>query len=115
MTGGAGESTEAAPVVAASIDQSESALLRELVGESGSYREAEIEGASSELSELESGAEEEEEKKGSRRPNFVRAATGADRRVESSQDFFRHGNKNRSEPSGMETDNDYFATPGNRP
>ena len=30
---------EAAPVVAARIDQSESALLRELMGESGSYRE----------------------------------------------------------------------------
>jgi len=34
---------EAAPVVAARIDQSESALLRELVGESGSYREAGME------------------------------------------------------------------------
>jgi len=52
-------------VVAANIDQSESALLRELVGDSGSYREVEMEDASSELSELESSAEEEEEKKGS--------------------------------------------------
>jgi len=32
--------------------------------------------------------------------------------VESTQDFFRRGNKNRSEPSGMETDHDFFATPG---
>jgi len=36
----------------------------------------------------------------------------ADRRVESTQDFFRRGNKNDSETSVMETDNDLFATPG---
>jgi len=65
MRGDTGESTEAAPVVAANIDQSESALLRELVEDSGSYREVEMEDASSELSELASSAEEEEEKKGS--------------------------------------------------
>jgi len=75
---------EAALVVAARIDQSESALLRELVGELGSYREMGMEDASSELLELESGMEEEEEEKGNGRSNFVSAATGADRRVESS-------------------------------
>ena len=65
MRGDTGKSTEAAPVVAANIDKSESALPRELVGDSGSYREVEMEDASSELSELASSAEEEEEKKGS--------------------------------------------------
>ena len=55
MTGGAGESTEAAPVVAANIDQSESALLRERVGDKEVLREVEMgDDSGNELTELES-------------------------------------------------------------
>jgi hypothetical protein len=85
--------------------------LRELVGNIGSYREEAMEDASSELSELESVAEEELEKKKSGRPNFVRAATGADRRVESTQDFFRRGNRNGHGNGVSNNDENFFATP----
>ena len=98
MTGGAGESTEAAPVVAANIDQSESALLRERVGDKEVLREVEMgDDSGSELTELESsvgGTMEagggEWEGKGRGRPNFRRAAPGAGQQ-QSIQDFFRHG------------------------
>jgi len=85
MTGVAGESTEAAPVVAASIDQSESSLLRELVGDEEALQEVEMgDDSGSELTELESslgGEMEEEEREGKNRgrPNFRRAAPGAQR------------------------------------
>ena len=46
---------EAAPVVAARIDQSESSLLRELVGDKEALREVEMgDDSGSELTELES-------------------------------------------------------------
>jgi len=64
----------------------------------------------SELSELESsvvGGMEVDEK--TRRPNFPRATTGADRRVESSQEFFRRG------AQLSVGDIDIFDTPGKTP
>jgi len=90
------------------VDSIDTSLLRELVGDQGTFREKETEEIeSSDLTELESGEEEEEneeaERKRSRRPNFVRAATGVGRRMESTQDFFRRGNK---------TDDNPFATTG---
>jgi len=76
MSAGVAESTDPAPVVAAGINTS---LLRELVGDQGTYREEEMgEDSGSELSELESsvvGGIEVEEETG--RPKFRRAAHGA--------------------------------------
>ena len=74
--------TIAAPVVTAEGDLSEGALLRELVENTGSYREEEMEDTGSEssgLSELESEEEEKEwDQKDSGRPNFKHAAPGAE-------------------------------------
>jgi len=116
MTGGAGKSTEAAPVVAASIDQSESSLLRELVGDEEALREVEMgDDSGSELTELESSLggemkEEEWEGKNRGRPNFRRAAPGAQRQ-QSTQEFFRRGNLNGHGNDDGDEDN-IFATPG---
>ena len=103
---------EAAPMVTANAGQDESALLRELVGD----REEEMRDASSGLSDLESAGEEEVEKEGkcngTGRPNFVRAATGAGKRVESTQQFFRRANKNRNDLRS--DDDDMFATPSSQ-
>ena len=69
-------------MVAADID---TPLLRELVGDQGIFGEEEMGDASSELSELsdiERDAKEEVGRKGTGRPNFIRAATGAGRRME---------------------------------
>jgi len=111
MSGGAAQPSEAAPMVTASAGPSEGSLLRELVGERGDYRGEEMEEDSgSELSKLESSVEggmEADAKTG--RPKFTRAATGAGRRVESTQDFFRRGNG----LSGSSHDEvNIFATPG---
>jgi len=103
---------EAAPVVAARIDQSESSLLRELVGDEEALREVEMgDDSGSELTELESSVgeameveEEEWEGKNRGRPNFRRAAPGAQRQ-QSMQEFFRHGNT-------YGHDDDIFWTPG---
>ena len=74
MPGEGSESTEAAAVVPANIDQSEGSLLRELVGDQETVtREEEMGDVESELSELESGAGKER----TGRPNFMRAETGA--------------------------------------
>ena len=83
------------------------------MGDVGSFREENMEDDSSELSDLESVTEKEVEveKEGNGRPNFVRAATGADRRVESNQDFFRRGNRN-GHGNGACDDDEFFATPG---
>ena len=109
MSDDARNPTDAAPMVTADAGQNESALLRELVGD----QEEEMGDASSGLPDLESGAEEEMDKKGTGRPNFVRAATGAGRRVESTQEFFRPGNKNRTKQNGRENDDNdnFFAAP----
>ena len=80
-------------------------LLRELVGDTGGYREEEmVDNSGSELRELESSevgmeVEEEWEGKGHRRPNFKRATAGAGQQ-QSTQEFFRHGG------------DDIFDTPG---
>jgi len=95
-------------VVAADIDTH---LLRELVGDLGMFRGEEMEdNTGSELSELESsvvGGMEVGEKTG--QPNFLRAATGADRWVKSNQEFFRHGA--RLSAGGI----NIFDTPGKTP
>jgi len=80
VSGGAGELTEAAPEVAADFEHFH---VEELVRGWEPIREVEMgEDSGSELSELESSVEgkmEDDEETG--RPNFVRAATGAGRRV----------------------------------
>jgi len=110
MSGEATESTEAAPMVAANIDAS---LVRKLGETQGTYREEEVEESDggSELSELESsvaGGMEVDQKTG--RPNFPRAATRADRRVESTQEFFRRGNRSGL-GNGSRDDDNVCATP----
>jgi len=50
-------------MVAASAYPSEGCLLRELVGDLGGYREEDVGDASSELSDLASGAEEKRRKR----------------------------------------------------
>jgi len=105
MSGEATLPSGAAPMVAASAGPSEGSLLRELGGDTGSYREEKmVEDSGSELSELESSVvgmevEEEWEGKGHGRPNFKRATSGAGQQ-QSTQDFFRRGG------------NDIFDTPG---
>jgi len=95
MSGGETVPDETAPLVAVEAGQSESSLLRELVGDAGDYREVDMGDAGSEassgLSELESEVEEEWEGKDRGRPNFRRAAPGAGRQ-QSTQEFFRRGN-----------------------
>jgi len=116
MTGGAGKSTEVAPVVAASIDQSESSLLKELVGDEEALRKVEMgDDSRSELTELESslgGEMEEEEWEGKNRgrPNFRRAAPGAQQQ-QSRQEFFWRGNLNGHSNNDGDEDN-IFTTPG---
>jgi len=110
MSGEATPPDEAALLVAAEVGQSDSSLLRELVGDR-ECREEEMEDTSSELSDLESVAENEVEKKDSGRPKIFRAATGADRRVESTQEFFRRGNR-IGHSNGSRDDDSFFATPG---
>jgi hypothetical protein len=112
-----GETTaprEAAPLVAAEAGQSESSLLRELVGDAGDYREEDMEDAGSEassgLSELESGVGEEWEGKDRGRPNFRRAAPGAGQQ-QSTQEFFRRGNGGGTSGGRAHNDDDVFATP----
>jgi len=63
MSGEANRSGEAAQMVAASAYPSEGCLLRELVGDLGGYREEDVGDASSELSDLASGAEEKRRKR----------------------------------------------------
>jgi len=73
MSGEANRLSEAAQLVAASADLRADFLLRELVGDLGGYREEDVGDASSELSDLARGAEEEAEevkRKESGRPNF---------------------------------------------
>jgi len=78
-------------VVPANHEHDEGSLMRELVGD----REVEMEDTGSELSELEGSAVGMEEEEETGRPNFVRAATEAGRRVEQSiQEFFWRGNGN---------------------
>ena len=103
------ESTAAAPVVPADIDIH---LLRELVGDQGTFREKEMEDdTGSELSKLESSMVEGMEVDAvTGRPNFARAATGADRRVESTQEFFRRSNCN-GQGSGLRDDDGAIMTP----
>jgi len=72
-----------------------------------------MEVTSSEPSDLESVAENEVEKKDSGYPNFVRAATGADRRMESTQEFFWGGNHTGHSNSSY-NDDSFFMTPGKR-
>jgi len=75
-------SSGVAPMVAASAGASEGSLLRELGGDTGSYREEKmVEDSGIELSELESSVvgmevEEEWEGKGRGRLNFKRATSG---------------------------------------
>jgi hypothetical protein len=112
MSAEATKPNEAAPVVAARIDQSESTLLRELVRDKEALREVEMgDDSGSEHTELESsmgGAmeveEEEWERKNRGRPNFRRAAPGAQRQ-QSTQEFFRRGNT-------YGHDDNIFSTPG---
>jgi len=115
MSGGAGPSSDAALVVTAELDYSESALVRELVGDQEALREVEMgEDSGSELSELESsvvGAGEMEVDARTGRPNFTRAATGAGRRVESTQEFFRRGGR-KGHSNGADDDDAFFTTPG---
>jgi len=95
MSGGETVPDETAPLVAVEASQSESSLLRELVGDAGDYREVDMgdagSKASSGLSELESEVEEEWEGKDHGRLNFRRAAPGAGQQ-QSTQEFFRRGN-----------------------
>jgi len=104
MSGEATLPSGAAAMVAASASPSEGSLLRELGGDTGSYREAKmVEDSESELSELESSVvgmevEEEWQRKCCGRPNFKRATSGAGQQ-QSTQDFFRCGG------------NDIFDTP----
>jgi len=89
---------------------SEGSLLQEYVGDRGDHRGEEMEEDSgSELSELEGSVVvgmEVDVRTG--RPKFTRAATGAGRRVESTQEFFRRGNALSN--SSRDEDN-IFATP----
>jgi len=62
-------------------------------------------------SDLENIAENEVEKKDSRNPNFVRTATGAIRRVESTQELFWGGN-HIGHSNGLHDDDSFFVTPG---
>ena len=68
------------------------------------------EDSGSELSELEDTVEEMEEDEETRRPNFVRAATDAGKKVEqSTQEFFRRRPGNASMCSA---EDDNISTPG---
>jgi len=99
-------------VVAANVDLSEGSLLRELVGDTGSYTEEEMEDAGSEgssgLSELWSEVAAEWEGRDRGRPNFTCAATGAGQQ-QSTQEFFRRGAQLSMGELNM------FDTPGKAP
>jgi hypothetical protein len=113
MSGPSHGATEAAPAVAAIIDQQERSLLRELIGdgktpEGGGRPEAEEEQEGgeeddeSEPSELKSEERRKKKEKDTGRPAFARAAPRP-RKQESSQGFFQHKNNKRGD--------DIFDTP----
>ena len=99
-------------MVAANVGLSEGSLLRELVGDTGSYREEEMEDAGSEgssgLSELGSEVAPEWEGRDRGRPNFTCAATSAGQQ-QSTQEFFRRGAQLSMGELNM------FDTPGKTP
>jgi len=104
MSAGATGATNAAPMVA---DEADSSPLRQLVMDGKGYREVEMEDANS-------GGESEEEEEGwegkSRgRPNYKRAAPGAGRQQQSTQEFFRRGSQLSMGELNM------FDTPGKTP